>query len=203
MIRQIERLVSDFARHKNYILFSTLLFIVSIYIGYQWTVFHSFLDGQIEGLAETAGSLMSMENSSFWFFMFIFLNNAIKCIMIVFLGVFLGVLPIVFLLINGMVLGYLYLILQEHGGTLSELLVGILPHGIIELPVLFIASAYGIRLGFIVLKSPLKLLSTHREKRPELVPFLQKTPALMVFITISLFVAALIEAYITPVLMGL
>ena len=70
-------------------------------------------------------SISSKENPQVWFFIFIFLNNAIKSVIIIFLGLLLGVLPLFMLIANGMILGYV-LSLQTNESTLSIVLKGIL-----------------------------------------------------------------------------
>lgn len=206
MSAKFKALFLDFYKLRRYIVLSAIIFIAGIYLGYESNFLHNFLEGQIEGLAEIAKGLIELENAQFWFFMFIFLNNTIKSILIIFLGFFFGIAPIVFLLINGMVLGYLYyyVVVIHESGTLSQLIVGILPHGIIELPVIIIACAYGIRMGVIVFKTLGGLfIPEHRRPRGEMKDFFVKTPTLMLFITISLLIAALIETFITPIFMGL
>src|SRR5690554_1617499 len=98
MVRGLKAVLLDFREMKSYLIFMSILFIVSVYVGYKSTFFHDYLNGQIEAIGETAQLLSSLENSNIYFFAFIFLNNAIKSIAFIFLGAMFGVLPIFFIL---------------------------------------------------------------------------------------------------------
>ncbi len=198
MRNSLDRMIVDFQKNRHYIYTAALLFAIGMYVGYSSELFHDFLNSQIEGLIHIAGDLMERENSMLWFFLFIFFNNTIKSIAVIFLGFFLGVLPVIFLLVNGMVLGYVYLIILEGGGSLGQLLVGILPHGIIELPIIIIACAYGLKLGAIVWISIFQMFTPDSKSKGQVSAFIKKSLPLVVFITIALLIAAAIESTITP-----
>lgn len=76
---------------------------------------------------------------------FIFLNNLKSSFLGLVLGVFLGILPIIFTVFNGYLLGFVALIAVESGGFLT--LWRILPHGVFELPAVFISLGLGLKLG--------------------------------------------------------
>lgn len=202
MKRQMKLLWQSLLETKRYIYISAIIFLVSMLMGYNWKAFHVFLEGQVAGIADIAEDILSSENPLLTLITFIFINNAVKAVAIVFLGFFLGLLPIIFLWVNGMVLGYLYLDMVVTGGEMTtwQLIVGILPHGIIELPIIVIACAYGLRLGVLVWAA---IIGSKRVARGSIRQFMKGTPRLVVFIVVSLFVAALIESLITPQLMRL
>jgi stage II sporulation protein M len=76
----------------------------------------------------------------------IFLNNSVKTLIALLLGTLFGIVPSVFLLANGAALGVaLSLSIQTRG--LSTSLVSVLPHGIIELPAVFLGMSIGLLLG--------------------------------------------------------
>jgi stage II sporulation protein M len=76
----------------------------------------------------------------------IFLNNAIKTLLVLILGIVGGVLPVCFLLLNGYALGFvLYLSFQSKG--LVSSLLAIVPHGIFELPAVVLGASTGILIG--------------------------------------------------------
>jgi len=86
---------------------------------------------------------------------FIFLNNAKTSFFGIILGVFLGVFPIISSIINGYLVGFVSSIAvgEAGGGVLWKLL----PHGIFELPAVFISLGMGFKLGtFIFKKDELK-----------------------------------------------
>ena len=81
----------------------------------------------------------------------IFLNNAVKTLIALLLGTLFGIVPSVFLLANGAALGVaLSLSIQTRGWWTS--LISVLPHGIIELPAVFLGMSIGLLLGGQALK---------------------------------------------------
>ena len=79
---------------------------------------------------------------------FIFQNNISTSFLVLILGLGLGILPIFIALSNGAILGYVAALVSAENGLKS--LLYILPHGIFELPAIFIALGLGIKLGFFV-----------------------------------------------------
>ena len=76
----------------------------------------------------------------------IFLNNAVKTLIAIVLGVFLGIVPVIFLLANGAALAVAFSVsVQSRGLWLS--LASIAPHGIIELPAALLGTSIGLMLG--------------------------------------------------------
>ena len=155
---------------------------------------------QIEGLSEVSQQLNQSENRELSFFLFIFFNNSIKSIIVIFTGLLFGILPLIFLFINGMVIGFLLNVVQSNGGgaALSEVVFkGLLPHGIIEIPVIIIACAYGLALGGLAFKS-LKP-GEHRKSgfKEQWSEMWRKIRTASVWIVILLFLAAAIESTIT------
>lgn len=185
---------------NNYFIVSVLIFAAGIVLGYGYSdQFDNFLQSQIKGLESLARSISQKENSVLWLFGFIFLNNAIKSVLIIFAGIFFGVLPISFLLINGMVVGYLAE-LQASTGELGFFFKAIVPHGIIEIPAIIIACAYGIKFGSIMAKGLLRIFSSQGRNAfaAELERFMKITVPLVILLVGSLLAAAIIESTITP-----
>lgn len=201
MKRHMNMLLSDMMRTRRYIFIAVVLFIVSVWLGYYWQVFHVFLDEQVKGVAGIAEEIANAPNPLLALVTFIFINNALKSVLVVFLGFFLGVFPVIFLCINGMVLGYLYLdmVVANAEITTWQMILAIMPHGIIELPILIIACGFGLRFGAIVWA---RIIGLKSSERGSIVAFLKQTPRLIVFITLGMLVAALIESFITPWLIG-
>ena len=79
---------------------------------------------------------------------FIFLNNLQSCFVGFLFGFFLGLFPIVVGILNGYVLGFVGKLAVEKGGIF--VLGGLFPHGIFELPAIFISLGFGLRLGFFI-----------------------------------------------------
>lgn len=131
---------------------------------------------------------------TFMLFIFIFLNNAFKALLTILLGVIFGIYPIYFIFINAELIGLVAALTIGRIG-LPATLAGILPHGILELAAIFIAASYGVWLGVKAYRSA----RYHEPLRPAL------SSAFKVYYKLiipMLLVAALIEAYITPILIN-
>ena len=87
------------------------------------------------------------------------------------------------------------MVLEEE--SLGFLLAGLLPHGVFELPAFFIAEAAALSFGSMVVLSLFK-----REKRSMLVPLFRKNLKYLVVSLILLVPAAIVETYITPLLIS-
>ncbi len=121
----------------------------------------------------------------------IFLKNFMACIMSTMLGLGLGVMPLLIVVTNGLMLGVVsYNVIQKAGPI--YLLAGILPHGIIELPVVLVSIALGFRLGYLV------ALSMFGEKEDIAAETRTAMHLLAYRIMPLLFLAAFIETFITP-----
>lgn len=195
MIKSTAALLRHFREMRIFFAIATAIFIFGIIVGGQSTAFQGFLDDQLDQLGQTASRLQSFGDSWVPMMLFIFLNNTVKAIVFMYLGIFFGILPIFFLLINGMVIGYLLTMLDAQGLHVGEVVLkGLLPHGILELPAIIIASAYGIRFGSLFMK---KLIPSMRKKY-EMRNFMRQTVTLMFYLTVTLLIAAVIESTVTP-----
>lgn len=76
---------------------------------------------------------------------FIFLNNIQSSFFGMIFGVFLGIFPVISAIANGYLLGFVANLAIQDGGIFS--LWRIFPHGIFELPAVFISLALGLRIG--------------------------------------------------------
>lgn len=182
---------------KWYIFASALLMIAGYAIGYQSNTLEQFLMGQLEALKELQQQASQSSNQELSFFITIFYNNAIKSVLIMFAGIIGGIIPAAFLLINGMVIGLLMRIMSEAGVDMTSLVVkGLLPHGILEIPAIIIAAAFGLRFGILVFQ---RMSSQYRSNPLNLTIGLwsKKTAAAAVWITFILLIAAIIESTIT------
>ena len=121
----------------------TGIFVVSALIGFFISspeFISKFILNYIEGLLETTKGFGIGE-----MFGFIFLNNIKGSFFGVILGVILGVFPVWGALSNGYVLGFVASkVVAEQG---SFVLLRLIPHGIFELPAIFISLGMGLKLG--------------------------------------------------------
>lgn len=124
----------------------------------------------------------------------IFLNNSVKTLVVILLGIFFGIVPAFFLIVNGAALAVvLSLSTQSRGIWLS--LLSILPHGILELPAVFLGSAIGLMMGV----SLTRRLTAKSEIRIA-ADLSQAVKFFAAVIVPLLLVAALVEAYVTSAL---
>ncbi|MNI36018.1 hypothetical protein D3C73_900560 [compost metagenome] len=196
---KFKELFIHFGEMKHYIIAAALVFSFGIFLGWQQPEqLANFLKGEIKSLQSLSGYISEKENPQLWFFFVIFLNNASKAVIFIFLGLLFGILPLSMLVVNGLVLGY---VLSAEASNTTWLLVvkGILPHGIIEIPAIFIACAYGIKLGVLVGKMMLHIIIpvVGKTARTEFTRVMRLTKPLIALLVLSLLAAAVIESTIT------
>lgn len=86
---------------------------------------------------------------------FIILNNVKTTFIGILSGIILGIFPIISSIANGYLLGFVALLSVKSGGFLT--LWKLLPHGIFEMPAVFISLGLGLKMGtFIFQKKKLK-----------------------------------------------
>jgi stage II sporulation protein M len=128
-------------------------------------------------------------------FAVIFLNNAIKSLLAIVMGIAIGIFPVIFLCFNGFIIGAVVSVLQSR---ISNILIiaSLAPHGIIEIPAIVLASALGLKVGFESIKYVVNRQSNVKmQLRQSLVIYAK-------WILIMLFIAALIETFATPLLVS-
>ncbi len=102
------RLIWDHFKQMNpYIAFGSILFLAGMVIGGTNPAFKVFLNEQLKGLGQLADMIDKSSNPTLTMIVIIFLNNAIKSILVIYLGALFGILPFLFLVVNGMLIGYL------------------------------------------------------------------------------------------------
>lgn len=195
--------LKDLKSIRKALLLSTVLFVVGIVAGWSSEGFEQFLKSQLQGLGEISQQLGASDNPEWNFFVFIFLNNSIKSVLVMFSGLLLGVIPFFFLVINGMVIGFLLKVVEASGESLFDLIVkGLLPHGIIEIPVIVIACGYGLAFGGLVLRSIIASGERRSGIGAEWRGFWRKLGTASLWVVLLLLAAAIIESTITLWLMS-
>lgn len=79
---------------------------------------------------------------------FIFFNNLLSSFSGIALGIFLGTMPVFSAIVNGYILGYVASASVKTAG--AGILWRLFPHGIFELPAVFISFGLGLRLGIFI-----------------------------------------------------
>jgi stage II sporulation protein M len=125
----------------------------------------------------------------------IFKNNAINSLLALVLGIGFGFVPFFLIAVNGLFLGMVAETFSSEKGILF-VLAAVVPHGIIELPMVLLSAAIGLRLGY----EMYRVLKGERTNLKQ--EFLRGLWFYVVRILPLLFVAAFIESYVTPVIAG-
>lgn len=179
---------------KPYILFAGAIFTAAVFVGYFVAQnFPEEVTRILEEIKNELGPLGDATNSEL--FLIIFEKNVFALFLSITLGIFLGIIPCFSVFTNGLVLGIIaFEMLSRYSWEI--LLAGILPHGIIEIPVLIISSAIGIRIGKTVLWKIFKRQGNIKKE------FKQALKFFFYVLLPLLFIAALIEAFITSALLS-
>jgi len=164
---------------------STLIFAVSIFIGYEAEVLLDVL----EPLGETLRFIAEL--NPYLITLIIFLNNAIKMFITIILGVAVGIFPVMFISLNGLILGYIIRIALPGLGVLGVASL-ILPHGVLEIPAALLSTALGLSVG---LETTRKIMRREASIRKVLKYSLKIYTK---YVVPMLVAAAIIEGFITP-----
>ena|SRR3972149_4548132 len=128
---------------RKFIYAVVILFLVSFLVGFFvpapekiTELIRSFVE---KLLKETEGM------SQFELMRFIFLNNLKSSFSGIVFGAFLGIFPIVSTMLNGYLVGFVSMVSAKSGGIF--VLWKLLPHGIFELPAVFISLGMGLKFG--------------------------------------------------------
>ncbi|MEK5239895.1 stage II sporulation protein M [Paenibacillus sp. FSL L8-0470] len=189
----------DLTTIRKALILAAILFIAGGMIGWIGTgAMQKLIEQQLQGLSNISKDLKESDYPQWSFFKFIFLNNSIKSVFIIFLGAFFGILPAIFLLINGAVIGYLiHLSVLQEQDLYTLIVKGLLPHGIIEIPAIIIACAFGLQFGGKIFAGIFGT-AANKEKGSNAWPvFMKQTLTASVWIVILLLIAAIIESTIT------
>ena len=110
---------------------------------------------------------------------FIFLNNLQSSFYGMIFGIFLGIFPIIAAIANGYLLGFVSLISVESAG--GSVLLKLLPHGIFELPAIFISLGLGLKFGMFIFQK--KKMDSFKE-------YLWNSLRVFLFIVVPLLIIA-------------
>ncbi|RZB29314.1 MAG: stage II sporulation protein M [Candidatus Argoarchaeum ethanivorans] len=174
----------------SYFLAIIVIFIISLAAGYCYPFYFpeeataSFEDigGMFEWITALHPVLLMLA---------IFANNALKSFAALLLGLGFGIIPVLFVASNGFIVGLVVNLSSKTEGLLFTV-AAITPHGIIEIPMILLSAAIGLRLGclmFSVIKG--KTADIKYEVKKSVTFYLH-------WIMPLLFLSALIECFITP-----
>lgn len=135
-------------KSKNFIFAILLIFLIFALIGFIVPASESItqkLLGFIHELLEKTKGMNFFELS--WF---IFFNNLKVSLLGMLFGILFGIFPILAGIVNGYMIGFVASTVCGQEGFLS--LWKIFPHGIFELPAIFISLGLGLKMGMFILK---------------------------------------------------
>ncbi|MCX9084469.1 MAG: stage II sporulation protein M [Candidatus Methanoperedens sp.] len=175
---------------KKYILIMTGIFVISVIAGLMASLNDLGLsENYLDMLKESFGWIKDLHPVGIMFV--IFLNNAVKSLFSIVLGAGFGIIPVIFIGGNGLLLGLVVNQVSSEQGILF-ILAALLPHGIFEIPMVLISSGMGLRLGYLMYSS---VMGKETDMRKEL---MQSLRIYMRIIMPLLFVSAVIETFVTP-----
>jgi stage II sporulation protein M len=182
-----------FRELKPYMVASVLLIVAGAIFGIVSSMhFPEIAGARSEALKEFSRLFLGLSKP--YLALAIFLNNSLKTLVVIVLGIFAGLLPLVFLLVNGYVLGLVsYASLQSKG--LSVFFLAVAPHGLFELPAILLGTSIGLMLGARAIQQMLG--SEERALGREVARGLR---FFFIVIVPMLLLAALIEAFVSSAL---
>ena len=133
---------------KKFIFLTIILFFVFVLIGY----FLRIPDFIFKQISDYINQIVSQTKglSGIQLILFIFFNNIKSSLLGWIFGILFGIFPIFVAISNGYILGFVANQSVKLEGAI--VLLTLLPHGIFELPAIFISLGMGIKLGMVMLK---------------------------------------------------
>ncbi len=133
---------------QNYIYAVMILFLISALVGYFATLPTAITSELLKAIQELIAKTEGMSGGEL--IIFIFLNNLEASFLGIVFGVLIGIFPILAAVFNGFLVGFVGKIAVQEGGAV--VLFRLLPHGIFELPAIFISFGLGLTLGINLFK---------------------------------------------------
>ena len=179
--------------YKKWLIIATSLFGVGFTLGLVTPpgIFGPFTD-MIAGLEEFANLLTPLPQ--FAILVIIFITNATTLLVSFILSPIFCLWPILVLTLNGWLLAFVSAIVAQEE-SLSFVLVGLVPHGIVELPAFILGQAAALSFGTTV------ILALFKKRRELILPSFKQNLRYLLIALALLLPAAIIETYITPLLL--
>ncbi len=166
---------------KKYFFVSFFVFTMSFIVGFIFVSLQPETAREaLEKIEEEFSFLRNLSNLQLG--IFIFLNNSIKILLFIFLGVVFVVPTLFFLVTNGFVLGLVVAVMFPYLGP-KGIFDSLFYHGIFEIPALFLGSSLGIWIGTLSFKKIKKV-----KKLKELFKISEIKDAIIVSLNIFLVV---------------
>lgn len=131
------------AESRYYVYITALLFLFFGIFGFIFSEKLTFLNEIIRELVSKASMLNGLDVG-----LYIFANNTQSALIGLISGLLFGIFPFFNIVLNGTVIGYVIAIVSRESSFLE--IWKLLPHGIFELPAIFISLGLGLKLGAFV-----------------------------------------------------
>ncbi|MEO3948025.1 stage II sporulation protein M [Gorillibacterium sp. CAU 1737] len=183
---------------RKYIVVSALIFLLGVVLG-SMNLFQGVMQSTLAEMGDLTEAAGHWPNYDWGLFSMLMLNNASALLFALYGGAFFGLLPVYFLILNGMVVGYMG-VQEASQGTLGTYVLSILPNGLFEWTAIILASAYGIRFGFLLLDGLISLPSPKGRARVKagFLAYFRMLFPLMGLLLLLLLVAAGLEVFVSP-----
>jgi stage II sporulation protein M len=185
----------DASRLRPFVIASVLIFCAAAFTGSFAIIYFPDLANRLQDLLKEFAE-MFRGLPRFQLALAIFFNNSLKTLVVILLGPLLGIAPVVFLIMNGAILGAVVPVAAASKGVWSSLMT-ILPHGVFELPAILMGTSIGLRLGAHACRRWAG--TADRSLRSELGDGLRIYFSIIVPL---LLLAAAVEVYVTPLIAG-
>lgn len=184
------------SRNKSLILIAFFILIVSAVLG---VVFKDIIREFVTEIFKNMISGLPENPTVYDEAKFLFQNNIRANIIIMLGGLFFSIFSILAIIMNGLIIGFTYTLV-----TPIQFIVGIVPHGIFELP----ATVLSLVGAFLITKLEINLLDALFKRRlkeeiGESNEIIKDIVLTFIIILILLIFAAIIEAGVTPVLLSM
>lgn len=166
---------------RNYIYSIIAVFFIFILIGFFLPAPDSIVQEILKFIEELLEKTQNMSQSELA--KFIFFNNVQSSFFGMIFGVLFGIFPLISAIVNGYLLGFVASLSVEYGGFLS--LWRLFPHGIFEMPSVFISLGLGLKFGTFIFQ---------KNKAESFRKYLWNSLRVFLFVVIPLLtIAAIIE----------
>jgi uncharacterized membrane protein SpoIIM required for sporulation len=152
MLGHYSELIKYLREALVFIFFAVIVFLTGIFIG---LTYPQHFGGLLNSFNRLAEKLLSHDVSGLIFS--IFVQNSLSAFLAILLGELMGLVPILSAIMNGLLVGAAVSSIGENN---SIVLIHLIPHGIFELPAIFLAWGLGIWRGV----RPLYKRSAHSYK---------------------------------------
>ena len=180
--------------YKRWVLVAVFLFSIGLALGLSMpTSSTSLISEDIAALAELGSLLASLPLALVA--VIIFVKNVSVLLLSFVFSPILCLMPVLSLTVNGWILAFISVIVSREE-SLGFILAGLLPHGIFELPALIMGQAAALSFGTVAMLAIVK-----KERRNLLLPSLKRNLRYLMVAFALLLPAAIIETYVTPLLL--